>query len=256
MIMVSIKSNQEIEKIRESGKRLAMVMDEIKKNIRAGISTLTLDKITEENILKLGGIPAFKNYGSESGNPYPASICASINDEIVHGIPSEKVFLKEGDIVKIDIGMKYDGMFSDMARTFAVGEISGISKELKETAEKSFWEGAAKIKNGAMLSDYSKTVQKFVEANGFSVVRDLVGHGIGKELHEDPQIPNYFNGNYRDLKLKTGMVLALEPMVNEGSYHSIIGKDRWAFKTRDGKLSAHFENTVLVTDEGYEILTK
>jgi methionyl aminopeptidase len=137
-----------------------------------------------------------------------------------------------------------------------VGKISRTARELKEITEKSFWEGVSRIKNGAMLSDYSKAVQKYVEANGFSVVRDLVGHGIGKELHEDPQIPNYFNGNYRDIKLKTGMILALEPMVNEGSYYSIVGKDGWVFKTRDKKLSAHYENTVLVTDEGYEILTK
>jgi len=254
--MVSIKSNQEIEKIKESGRRLAVVMDGIKKSIKVGISTLALDKIAEENILRLGGIPAFKNYGGESGKPYPASICASLNDEIVHGIPAEDVILSEGDVVKIDIGMKFGGMFSDMARTFAVGKISNIAKKLKETAEKSFWEGVSKIKNGAMLSDYSRTVQRYVEYNDFSVVRDLAGHGIGKELHEDPQIPNYYDGNYRDLKLKTGMVLALEPMINEGSYYSVVREDGWVFRTRDGKLSAHYENTVLVTNEGYEVLTK
>lgn len=253
--MVSIKSSQEIEKMRESGKKLSMVMDEIKKSIEIGISTLALDKIAEEKILKLGGIPAFKNFGSESGNPYPATICASLNDEIVHGIPAENIVLKEGDILKIDIGMKYEGMFSDMARTFAVGKISKMAKKLKETAEKSFWEGISKIKDGAMLSDYSKTVQKYVESNGFSVVRDLVGHGIGKELHEDPQIPNYYNENYYDLKLRSGMVLALEPMVNEGSWQSVIGKDDWVFKTKDGKLSAHYENTVLITDDGVEVIT-
>lgn len=231
-------------------------MDEIKKSAKSGISTLALDKIAEENISKLGGIPAFKNYGSESGNPYPATVCASLNDEIVHGIPSKDKILREGDILKIDIGMKYGGMFSDMARTFAIGKISSVAEELKETTEKSFWEGVSKIKNGAMLSDYSKAVQGYVEADGFSVVRDLVGHGIGKELHEDPQIPNYYDENYQDLKLRSGMILALEPMVNEGSYYTIIGKDGWVFKTRDKKLSAHYENTVLVTDEGYEILTK
>jgi len=254
--MVPIKSNQEIKKMRESGKRLNMVMDEIKKNIKAGMDTLTLDEIAEENILKLGGIPAFKNYGSDLGDPYPASICASLNDEIVHGIPARNIILKEGDILKIDIGMKYEGMFSDMARTFAVGKISSKTKKLKEITEKAFWEGVSRIKNGAMLSDYSKTVQKCVEADGFSVVRDLVGHGIGKELHEDPQVLNYYCKYYADLKLKSGMVLALEPMVNEGSHHAVINKDGWVFRTRDKKLSAHYENTVLVTDEGYEILTK
>jgi methionyl aminopeptidase len=254
--MVLTKNDQEIEGIRESGKRLAMVMSEIKENIKSGVSTLTLDKIAEDKILELGGIPAFKNYGEESGNPYPATICASLNDEIVHGIPEGDVILKKGNVIKIDIGMKYKGMFSDMARTFAVEKISSIARKLKEVAEKSFWEGVSKVKGGAMLSDYSKAVQKYVEANGFSVVRDLAGHGIGRELHEDPQIPNYYDKDYRDLKLKTGMVLALEPMINEGSYYTIVEKNGWVFRTKDRKLSAHFENTILVTDDGYEILTK
>jgi len=154
------------------------------------------------------------------------------------------------------VGLKYDGMFSDMARTFAIGKVSYVAEKLMKATEESFWEGAGRIKNGAMLSDYSKAVQKYVELNGFSVVRDLVGHGIGEALHEDPQVMNYYNGNYRDLKLKSGMVLALEPMVNEGTFHAKIEKNGWVFKTRDRKLSAHYENTVLVTDEGYEILTK
>ena len=232
-------------------------MNEIEKNIKIGIDTLSLDKIAEDAILKLGGIPAFKNYGSDVGDPFPASICASINDEIVHGIPSEEIILREGNILKVDVGMKYEGMFSDMARTFAVGKIDKKARKLIEITEKSFWEGVSKIKNGAMLSDYSKAVQKYVEQNGFSVVRDLVGHGIGTKLHEDPQVMNYWGkGYYQDLKLKSGMVLALEPMVNEGSYHLTIEKNGWVFKTKDGKLSAHYENTVLVTDDGYEILTK
>jgi len=255
--MVSIRNNKEIEKIRESCKRLALVMKEIGKNIKIGVDTLSLDKIAENAILELGGIPAFKNYGSEIGKPYPASICASLNDEIVHGIPSEKIIIKEGDILKIDVGMKYDGMFSDMARTFAIGKIEKKAQKLIEITEKSFWKGVSKIKNGAMLSDYSKVVQKYVELNGFSVVRDLVGHGIGTELHEDPQIMNYWEEEYyQDLKLRTGMVLAIEPMINEGSFHSKIEKNGWVFKTKDGKLSAHYENTVLVTDDGYEVLTK
>ena len=254
--MVSIKNEKEIEKIRESSKRLAVVMREVEGHIKSGNSTLLLDEIVEKAILKLGGIPAFKNYGEEDGNPYPATICASINDEIVHGIPSERIILKEGDILKIDMGMKYEGMFSDMARTFAVGKIDNKSRRLIEVTEKSFWEGVKKIKNGAMLSDYSKAVQKYVELNGFSVVRDLVGHGIGTELHEDPQIMNYYEKRYYDLKLKSGMVLAIEPMINEGSYQVKIENNGWVFKTRDGKRSAHYENTVLVTDNGYEILTK
>ncbi len=255
--MVSIKNDKEIKALREGGKKLARVMEEIENNIKSGVSTFSLDKAAEEMILKLGGTPAFKNYGSDLGQPYPASICASLNDEIVHGIPSRDVIVQKGDILKIDIGMKYDGMFTDMARTFAVGKISETAKKIKKITEESFWKGVSKIKNGAMLSDYSKAVQKCVEDNGFSVVRDLVGHGIGVELHEDPQIMNYYDGYYYDdLKLKSGMVLALEPMVNEGKYQTIIGKGGWVFRTKDGKLSAHYENTVLVTEEGYEILTK
>jgi methionyl aminopeptidase len=254
--MVPIKNNQEIKKIKESGKRLVLVMEEIRKNIKAGVSTLELDKIAESAILKLGGIPAFKNYRTGSGSPYPASICASINDEIVHGIPSENKILKEGNILKIDIGLKFEGMFTDMARTFAVGNIDEKAKKIIEVTEKSFWEGAKKIKSGAKLSDYSKAVQKYVESFGFSVVRDLVGHGIGKKLHEEPQIMNYCDGYYQDLELRSGMVLALEPMVNEGSYETRIENNGWVFKTRDGKLSAHYENTILVTEKGFEILTK
>ena len=254
--MVAIKNEKQIEALRESGKRLALVMKEVEKNIKVGIDTLALDKIAEDAILKLGGIPAFKNYGSEMGDPYPSSICASLNNEIVHGFPSKNAVLKEGDILKIDMGLKYDGMFSDMARTFAIGKASYVAEKLMKVAEKSFWEGVSRIKDGAMLSDYSKAVQKYVELNGFSVVRDLVGHGIGKALHEDPQVMNYYNGNFRDLKLKSGMALALEPMVNEGTFQTKIEKNGWVFKTRDGKLSAHYENTVLVTEKGYEILTK
>jgi methionyl aminopeptidase len=254
--MVSIKNSKEIEALREGGKRLALVMKKIGDSIKPGINTLVLDKMAEDMILKLGGTPAFKNYSSDLGKSFPASICVSKNNEIVHGIPSKNIFVKKGDVLKIDIGMKFEEMFTDMARTFIVGKIEKNAKKLVEVTEKSFWEGVKKIKNGTMLSDYSKALQKYVECNGFSVVRDLVGHGIGKELHEDPQIPNYYNENYQDLKLKTGMVLALEPMVNEGGCHTVIRKDGWVFKTRDGKLSAHFENTILVTDEGYEILTK
>lgn len=254
--MVSIKGNKEIEKIRESGRRLARVMREVEKKIAPGVNTLALDKFAEEMILKLGGTPAFKNYGTDLGDPYPASICASINEEIVHGIPNENRVLKEGDVLKIDVGMKYLGMFSDMARTFGVGKINKKAQKLIEVTEKSFWEGIKKIKSGANLSDYSKAVQKYVELNNFSVVRDLVGHGIGVELHEEPQIPNYYNGFYQDIKLKSGMVLALEPMVNEGNFQVVIEKNGWVFRTKDGKLSAHYENTILVTDRGYEVLTK
>lgn len=254
--MVSIKTDKQIKALREGGKKLALVMKEIEKNIRPDVDTLTLDKIAEDLMFKLGGVPAFKNYGAKSGKSYPASICASLNSEVVHGIPSREKIARIGDILKIDIGIKYDGMFTDMARTFGVGKISASAQKIVEITEKSFWQGFRKIKSGAMLSDYSKTVQRFVESNGFSVVRDLVGHGIGEELHEDPQIMNYYDGNYRDLRLKSGMVLAIEPMVNEGIPKMIIENNGWVFRTKDGKLSAHFENTILVAENGAEVLTK
>ncbi|MDO8529233.1 MAG: type I methionyl aminopeptidase [bacterium] len=254
--MVFIKTEKQIKSLREGGKRLALVMKEIEKNIEPGISTLTLDEIAESLMLKLGGIPAFKNYGAELGKPYPASICASINSEVVHGIPSQEKVARVGDILKIDIGIKYDGMFTDMARTFGVGKISSSARKIIEITEKSFWEGFKKIRSGANLSDYSKTVEQYIKSRGFSAVRDLVGHGIGENLHEDPQIMNYYDSSYRDLRLKPGMVLAIEPMVNEGTHKMIIENNGWVFKTKDGKLSAHFENTILVTENGAEVLTK
>ncbi|EKD46612.1 MAG: Methionine aminopeptidase, partial [uncultured bacterium] len=176
-------------------------------------------------------------------------------DEIVHGIPSDEKILKEGDILKIDIGLEIDGFFSDMARTFAVGKISDEAQKLIEITEKSFWKGIRELKAGAMLSEYSKVSQKIVEDAGFSVVRNLVGHGIGKHLHEDPQVPNFFEKSFRDLKLEAGMTLAIEPMVNIGTHLTTIGSDGWVFITADKKLSAHYENTILITEKGVEILT-
>ncbi|MCK9378718.1 MAG: type I methionyl aminopeptidase [Candidatus Moranbacteria bacterium] len=252
---ISIKNDNEIKLMRESGRRLAQVMVELEKAVHPGISTLILDKLAEELVLRKGGIPAFKGYGKETGNPFPATICASINDEVVHGIPSENVVLKEGDILKIDIGMKYQGFFSDMARSFGVGNIGEKEKRIIETVKNALSEGIKKIKNGGKLSEYSKAVQTYVEDNGYSVIRNLVGHGIGKKLHEDPQIPNYYNRRMGDLKLEVGMTLALEPMINEGGYETRLGDDGWVFKTKDGKLSAHWEDTILITEKGVEILT-
>jgi len=253
---VIVKSESEIALMREGGKILAQILEEVAKKIAPGVNTLELDKLAEELIFARGGRPAFKNYGEENGNPFPATICASVNDQVVHGIPSEKVILKEGDILKIDIGMVKDGYCSDMARTYPVGKISVEAQKLIAVTEQSFWEGVKELRNGGRLSDYSKAVQNYVEKNGFSVVRNLVGHGIGKDLHEDPYIPNFWNRKQEDEKLKAGMTFALEPMVNVGGFETILGHDGWVFKTLDGKLSAHYENTVLITEGEPEILTK
>jgi len=254
--MIPIKSDKEIEKMREGCRILAQIMEKISAEIAPGKNTNELDKLAEKLVFANGGTSAFKGYRGEAKEPFPGTLCISINSEVVHGIPSEEKFLEDGDIVKIDIGIKYQGMFADMARTFAVGKISSMAQNLITVTEKSFWQGLEKIKAGNFLSDYSKAVQKHAEDNGFSVVRNLVGHGIGKELHEDPYIPNYYNKKYQDFRLSAGMTLALEPMINEGSFETVLDKDGWTFKTKDGKLNAHYENTVLITENGAEVLTK
>jgi methionyl aminopeptidase len=251
---ITIKSQEEIAIMKKAGRELARIMDEIGKLILPGVSTLELDKLAEELVFRFGGRPAFKGFKG-GAQPYPATICASLNDEVVHGIPAAEIFLKSGDLLKIDIGMEYEKMFVDMARTFAVGEINKAANKLKEVTEQSFWEGIKTLRSGARLMDFSRAAQQVIEKNGFSVVRNLVGHGIGKRLHEDPQIPNYYDSEMPNPRLKAGMTLAFEPMVNAGDYETYIGQDGWVFKTEDGTLSAHYENTILVTDEGVEILT-
>ena len=247
--------NNKIKRMRVAGRKLAEIMQELEEEIRVGLNTLELDKLAEKLVFSSGGTPAFKNFGQE--NPYPATICASINSEIVHGIPRQDKIIKNGDLLKIDVGMKYKGFYADMARSFIIGQASPEAKKLMEVTQQSFWEGIENLKAGRMLSDYSRVVQKYVEDNGFSVVRNLVGHGIGKALHEDPQIPNYFNKKYPDLKLKEGMTLAFEPMVNAGKFGTVLDtNDGWTFRTKDGSLSAHYENTVLITKDGTEVLTK
>lgn len=252
---IQIKSQSEIEKMRKAGHALAEVMREISKAVKPGISTLEIDELAEKLILEKGAAPAFKGYGGKR-NPFPATICASINEGVVHGIPSESAVLKNGDIFKIDIGLKLDGYFADMARSFAIGDVSGEARKLIDITEKSFWKGIKNLKEGANLSDYSNNVQKTAEDAGFSVVKNLVGHGIGKNLHEEPQVPNYFERGFRDFPLKAGMTLALEPMINAGTHETVIGSDGWVFETADGKLSAHYENTILITKDGVEVLTQ
>ncbi len=253
--MIIIKNENEIAAMREGGKILASVMRELEKITMPGENTLAVDQLAERLIREAGGVPAFKGYGAESGNPFPATICASINNEIVHGIPKKDRILKKGDIFKIDIGMRYKGMMTDMARTFAVGKVSEEAQKLIDVTRESLNFGIEKLKAGKPLSDYSARVQEFVERHGFSIVRDLVGHGVGRELHEDPHIPNYKTRD-PEIILKEGMALALEPMVNAGTHKIKLGNDNWTFSTADGKLSAHFEDTVLITKNGPEILTR
>ena len=246
---VTIKSNREIELMREAGKILAIVHDELEKAIKPGITTKQIDKLGEEIIRSYGCIPSFLNY-----NGYPASICVSVNDEVVHGIPNKKRILREGDIVSLDAGVIYKGYHSDAARTHAVGQISKEAQKLIDVTRESFYEGIKYAKAGNHLYDISKAIQNYVESHGFSVVRDLVGHGIGKELHEEPQVPN-FKQKGRGLRLQKGMTLAIEPMVNMGAYDVWWLEDDWTVVTQDESLSAHYENTVLITDGEPEILS-
>jgi methionyl aminopeptidase len=246
---ISIKSEKEIELMRESGKILASVLQELEGEIREGISTLDIDKKCSELIKKHGCIPSFLNY-----NGYPASICISVNDQVVHGIPNKKTILKNGDIVSLDCGVIYKGYHSDAARTLPVGEISDTAQKLIDVTKQSFFEGIKFAKEGYHLHEISEAIQRYVEAHGFSVVRDLVGHGIGRALHEEPQIPN-FAQRRRGPVLRAGMTLAIEPMVNEGRYDVYWEDDDWTVVTEDGSLSAHYENTVLITTGEPELLT-
>ncbi len=237
---ISIKSEREISQMREAGKILADVHDKLEEIIAPGISTLDIDRKGEELIRKAGCIPSFLNYEG-----YPASICVSVNDEVVHGIPTDSRKLEEGDIVSLDAGVIYEGYHSDAARTYGVGTISEESKRLIEITRLSFYEGIQNAYAGNHLHDISAAIQKFVEKNGFSVVRDLVGHGVGTQLHEEPQIPNYKPVG-RGPKLRPGMTLAIEPMVNAGDWKIWILEDDWTVVTRDGSNSAHYENTILI----------
>lgn len=246
---ISIKSPGEIELMREAGRILAIVHEELGKFIRPGISTYDIDKKGYEIIKSYHCKPSFLNYDG-----YPASICVSVNDEVVHGIPSRKRILKEGDIVSLDAGVIYKGFHSDAARTHGVGEISPEAERLIKVTKESFFKGIEFAKEGNHLHDISKAVQKYVEENGFSVVRDLVGHGVGRNLHEAPEIPN-FKTPGRGAYLQEGMTLAIEPMVNMGAYDVWWLENDWTVVTKDGSLSAHYENTVLVTKGEPEILS-
>lgn len=246
--MITIKSSQEIELMRKAGRIVAETHELLRKEIRPGITTQQLDQMAEEYIKSQGAVPSFKGY-----NGFPASICASLNDEVVHGFPSLKQ-LKDGDIISIDVGAIYQGYHGDAARTYAVGNVSEEGLKLIKVTEESFFEGIKYAVEGNRLSDVSSAIQEYVEKHGFSVVRDFVGHGIGKNMHEDPQIPNYGRPG-RGPRLCSGMTLAIEPMVNAGSYMVKIQPDGWTAVTIDGSLSAHYENTIVITEGAPEILT-
>ena len=246
---VTIKSKKEIELMREAGKMLEEVHNKLADFVKPGISTLEIDQFGEKAIRDLGCVPNFLNY-----NGYPASICVSVNDEVVHGIPRKDRILQDGDIVSLDAGLIHEGYHSDAARTHAVGNISEEAKRLIQVTKQSFFEGNKLAVTGNHMIDISEAIQKYVESNGYSVVRDLVGHGIGTHLHEDPQIPN-FKQRRKGMKLRPGMTLAIEPMVNEGSYDVVWLDDDWTVVTEDGSLAAHYENTIVITEDGCEILT-
>jgi methionyl aminopeptidase len=253
--MIIIKSNEEIEAMRKGGKILSGIMAEIGKKIAPGVNTWELDELAERLVFSAGGIPVFKGYGEDEETAFPATICTSINEEVVHGIPKKDKIIGNGDLVKIDIGMRFEGMVTDMTRTFEGGSVSPEARKLLKVTQQCLNEGIKKIKAGAKLREFGKAVEGCARANGFSVVRDLVGHGVGRELHEKPQILNYFwKGD--DTVLKEGMTLALEPMVNAGSHKIKLAKDGWTFVTADGKLSAQFEDTVVVRKGGCEVLTR
>lgn len=248
--MIIIKSPEEIKKMRQACRMVATVLEELKSFLRGGLSTKEIEKYIENLILKMGGIPAFKGYRG-----YPASACISINEQVVHGIPSEKIFIKEGDIVSIDVGVLYDGFYGDAAYTYPVGKVSNKAEKLLSVTKEALKKGINRAKHTARVGDISSAIQRYVEENKFSVVRAFVGHGIGRALHEDPQIPN-FGREGTGPKLRAGMTIAIEPMVNAGTHEVTILSDGWTAVTKDGELSAHFEHTIAITENEPEILTK
>ena len=248
--MVTIKSEREIELMREAGRILAKVHEELGKELKAGMSTKEIDRICEQLIRGYGCIPSFLNYEG-----FPASVCVSINDEVVHGIPNKHRYIQEGDIVSLDTGVIWKGYQSDAARTHMIGEVTPQARKLVEVTEQSFFEGIKYAKAGNHLNDVSSAIQAYAESFGFGVVRDLVGHGIGTEMHEAPEIPN-FAMRRKGIKLVAGMTLAIEPMITAGRYDVVWDNDDgWTVTTEDGSLASHYENTILITDGDPEILS-
>ena len=248
--MIVLKSRHEIDLMRQAGRIVGMVLAEMQNVVRPGITTKDLDTIAERIIVKAGAKPAFKGYAG-----FPATICASINEEIVHGIPSRRRVLKEGDIISVDVGSIYKGWYGDAAITLPVGKISEEADRLLEVTRASLEAAIEKAVPGNHLGDISAAVQQYVESHGYSVIREYTGHGIGRELHEEPQVLNYGTPG-TGVRLRPGMTMAIEPMVSAGSYKTRVLSDGWTVVTRDGSLTAHFEHTIAITDNGTEILTK
>lgn len=246
--MITIKSSYELDRMKQAGKIVYLTHQELKRYIQPGITTKELDRIAEDFIRQHGAFPSFKGY-----NGFPGSVCISVNEELIHGIPGPRK-LQEGDIVSIDIGACYEGYHGDSAWTYPVGEVSLESAQLLKTTEASLYQGLAQVKAGIRMGDMTSVIQRTVEEAGFSVVREYVGHGIGSNLHEDPAVPNYGIAG-KGIRLKAGMTLAVEPMVIAGSPEVKTLDDNWTVVTTDGSLCAHFEHTIVITDEGYEILT-
>ncbi|MFA5029651.1 MAG: type I methionyl aminopeptidase [Patescibacteria group bacterium] len=254
--MVKLKNKQQIATMRQGGKILAQVLALVIKKIKPGVGTEELSVYAEELIKKAGGKPSFKGYrASWAEHAYPSALCLSLNNEVVHGLPVPNRIIKSGDIVGIDCGLEYRGLFTDMAKTVAVGSVGRQIRKLISVTEESLSKGIRQAKAGNKLTDISRAIQDYVEKNGFSVVRQLCGHGVGFSPHEDPQIPNYVDKRFADIKLAVGMTLALEPMVNFGDWPVETLDDGWTVATRDNSLSAHFEHTIAVTERGGEIIT-
>jgi methionyl aminopeptidase len=247
--MIKIKTEFEIDMMRESGKMTKEVLDYLKEEIKPGMTTYDLDRLAYEFIVSRGGYPSFLGYSG-----YPASTCISIDDMVVHGIPSKDVVIKEGQIVSVDVGVIYNGWQGDAARSFLIGNVSEEKKKLVKVTEECFFKAIENLYDGTPLGNIGYAVQTHAEANGFSVVRALTGHGIGKEMHEDPAVLNYGRKG-TGIRLKKGTVIAIEPMINAGTYEVKFLKDGWGVVTKDGRPSAHYENTVAITDNGVEILT-
>ncbi|AFN73439.1 methionine aminopeptidase, type I [Melioribacter roseus P3M-2] len=252
--MILIKTKKEIDYIRESCQIVAEVLQLLKNYIKPGVTTLELDRMAEDYILSNNARAAFKGYSQVGSFDFPGSICSSVDDEVVHGIPGNRV-LNEGEIISIDVGVEKNGFYGDAALTVAVGNISDEKKKLMEVTEKSLYLAIEEARPGNRIGDIGYAVQSYVESFGYSVVRDLCGHGVGKHLHEDPQIPNYGKKGSGSL-LKNGMTLAIEPMINLGTHKVFVDEDGWTVKTMDGKPSAHFEHTIAIIDGKPEILTK